>query len=93
MARAATVRVDVRPALFRWARDRARLPEETLLRQFPKLREWEAGTRKPTLRQVEAFADATAAPLGYLLLPDPPEEAPRPERRGRCALQLNWSSE
>jgi Zn-dependent peptidase ImmA (M78 family) len=68
------MRVDVKPALLHWALERARLPEETLLRKFPKLREWEAGTTKPTLRQVEAFADATAAPLGYLLLPAPPEE-------------------
>src|SRR5581483_11775377 len=82
MPRAASIRVDVKPALLRWARERARLREETLLRQFPKLREWEAGTTKPTLRQVEAFADATASPLGYLFLPEPPEDAlPIPDFR------------
>jgi Zn-dependent peptidase ImmA (M78 family) len=68
------MRVDVNPRLLRWARDRAGLPVDALLQRFPKLPEWEAGTVKPTLRQLEAFAGATAAPFGYLFLPDPPQE-------------------
>lgn len=68
------MRVDVKPGLLRWARERARLEPGTLEKRFPRLHEWEAGTAKPTLRQLEAFADATAAPLGYMFLPEPPEE-------------------
>jgi transcriptional regulator with XRE-family HTH domain len=70
----APMRVNVNPALLRWARERAHLPLEALLERFPKLREWESGAGKPTLRQLEAFADATAAPFGYLFLSAPPEE-------------------
>ncbi len=67
-------RVEVKPELLRWARERARLPMETLLQRFPKLREWEAGEAQPTFRQLEAFADTTAAPFGYFFLPEPPDE-------------------
>jgi Zn-dependent peptidase ImmA (M78 family) len=76
------LRVDVKPELLRWARERARLPIEDLLQRFPKLREWEAEEAKPTFRQLEAFADATAAPFGYLFLQEPPEEPlPIPDLR------------
>jgi Zn-dependent peptidase ImmA (M78 family) len=69
-----TVRVEVKPELLRWARERARLPVETLLQRFPKLREWETGEAHPTFRQLEAFADTTAAPFGYFFLTEPPDE-------------------
>lgn len=39
---------------------------ETLERRFPKYREWEAGTVKPTYRQLERFAKATYTPFGAL---------------------------
>ena len=67
-------RVEVRPELIRWARERSRLPADELTKRFPKLARWESGAEKPTLRQLEAYANATAAPLGYLFLPEPPEE-------------------
>jgi Zn-dependent peptidase ImmA (M78 family) len=82
MPRTSTVRADVRPALLRWARERARLDPAALAKRFPRLEEWEAGTSKPTFRQLEAFADATAAPFGFMFLPEPPEEAlPIPDFR------------
>ncbi len=78
----ATMRVEVNPALLRWARDRAGLTVDDLLHRFPKLSEWEAGTAKPTLRQLEAFASAVAVPFGYLFLPEPPQETlPVPDFR------------
>jgi Zn-dependent peptidase ImmA (M78 family) len=78
----ASARVEVKPELLRWARERAGLPVDTLQRRFPKLSEWEEGTAQPTLRQLEAFAGVTAAPLGYLFLPEPPhEELPIPDFR------------
>ena len=64
----------MRPALLRWARERARLEPEALAKRFPRLQEWEEGTAKPTLRELEAFADATAVPFGYMFLQEPPEE-------------------
>jgi Zn-dependent peptidase ImmA (M78 family) len=75
-------RVDVRPELLRWARERSRLPPEALSKRFPRLAEWESGAAKPTLRQLEDFADATATPFGYLFLSEPPQETlPIPDFR------------
>jgi transcriptional regulator with XRE-family HTH domain len=67
-------RVPVKPELIRWARERAGLGVRDLARRFPKLREWEEGQTKPTLRQLEDYAKATAAPVGYLFLSEPPDE-------------------
>jgi len=78
MPKQATMRVEVRPQLLRWARERARLAPTTLAKRFPRLQEWEAETEKPTLRQLEAYADATAVPLGYMFLPEPPPDEPLP---------------
>lgn len=78
----ATMRVEVKPALVRWARERAGLPADDLLRRFPKLHQWEEGTAKPTLRQLEDFAGATTVPFGYLFLAEPPQETlPIPDFR------------
>lgn len=44
--------------------------------------EWESGKKKPTLKQLEAYAKATRTPFGYFFLPTPPEEAlPIPDFR------------
>jgi len=67
-------RVQVKPELLRWARERARLSIEQLETKFPRLGEWESGATAPTLKQLEAYARATNAPVGYLFLPAPPEE-------------------
>lgn len=68
-------RAAVNPALLRWARERAGIMEAgELAGRFPKLSNWEAGTAQPTLNQLEAFARAMHAPVGYLFLPAPPEE-------------------
>jgi Zn-dependent peptidase ImmA (M78 family) len=67
-------RAPVHPTLLRWARERAGLELANLLRRFPKLEEWEAGDRQPTLKQLEDFARAVHVPVGYLFLSTPPEE-------------------
>ena len=69
-------RVEVNPALLRWARERAGFSIERLLGKFPQLEEWESGRTQPTLRQLERFAHATFAPFGFLFLKAPPEETP-----------------
>lgn len=59
-------RVSVDPATLRWAQERSGKDVKTLERRFPKYREWEAGTLKPTYRQLEHFARATYTPFGVL---------------------------
>ena len=76
------MRVDVKPEMLRWARERAGLDRNALLKRFPRLDEWERGATRMTLRQLEDFANATHAPIGYLLLDAPPiEEVPIPDFR------------
>ena len=75
-------RVEVRPELLRWARERSGRSLESLGEKFPHLLAWEKGQSRPTLKQLESFAKATFAPIGYLFLPAPPEErVPIPDFR------------
>ena len=66
MAKAVRVRVEVKPTLLRWARDRAGLQLGQLARRFPRLSHWESGDVHPTRKQLERFAKATHAPLEHL---------------------------
>lgn len=68
------MRVPVNPAFFPWAIERARGDVEALAHRFPKLGEWVQGQAQPTLKQLEEFAKATHAPVGFFFLPEPPEE-------------------
>lgn len=75
-------RVDVNPALYAWAIGRARSSSLALATRFPRLAEWESGRSTPTLKQLEAFAAATHAPIGFFFLPAPPVEVvPIPDFR------------
>ena len=77
-----TLRVDVKPELFRWARQRAGIDPETLVKRFPKYREWENGEIQPTFKQLEQLAKATHAPIGSFFLSQPLEEpVPLPDLR------------
>lgn len=76
------LRVEIRPALLSWARERAGFERDALARRFPKLAAWEQGTAKPTLKQIEKFASATHTPIGFLFLQQPPvEHIPIPDFR------------
>jgi Zn-dependent peptidase ImmA (M78 family) len=75
-------RIAVKPELLRWARQRARVPEDMLNRRFPKLGLWESEKAQPTLKQLERYAKTTLTPIGYLFLPEPPvEKVPIPDFR------------
>jgi transcriptional regulator with XRE-family HTH domain len=84
------MRVEVKPELLRWARERAGLGLGTLATRFPHLEAWERGDDHPTFKQLESFAKATHAPIGYLFLQTPPvEHVPIPDFRtiGNTHLQ------
>ena len=59
-------RVDVQPALLRWARERPGRSIHELRRRFPKLDVWERGEVLPTLKQLKTFANTTHTPIGTL---------------------------
>ncbi len=76
------VRVEVKPELIRWARERAGLDTDVLTERFPQLEAWERGEIRPTLKQIERFAKATYTPPGFLFLQEPPvERVPIPDFR------------
>jgi transcriptional regulator with XRE-family HTH domain len=76
------MKVDVAPGLLRWAVERAGCSKTTLAGRFPKLSEWLRGEDRPTLKQLERFAQATHAPGGYFFLREPPHETvPIPDLR------------
>jgi Zn-dependent peptidase ImmA (M78 family) len=76
------MRVEVRPELLRWARERSGLDIPALTRRFPHLDSWERGEAHPTLKQLEGFAKVTHTPVGYLFLSEPPvEHVPIPDFR------------
>jgi Zn-dependent peptidase ImmA (M78 family) len=66
-------RVNISEPVLRWALERSGR-SEAVQRKFPKLSGWLRGKSQPTLHQIEALARATSTPLGYLFLPEPPED-------------------
>lgn len=86
-------RVEVKPDLLRWARERAGLSTGALARRFPKLEAWERGALHPTLKQLEGFARATHTPVGFLFLDSPPaERVPIPDFRTVAQARMGHPS-
>lgn len=76
------MRVEVRPELLDWARERAGLSVDTVVQRLPKFEQWGRRQALPTLRQLEQFARLTHTPVGYLFLQEPPvERLPIPDFR------------
>lgn len=66
----------ITPSVLKWARETARMTEETAAAKIPvpveKLREWEAGTSQPTIKQAQILAKAYRRPFAIFFLPDIP---------------------
>ena len=87
------MQVQVRPELLRWAREPAGFDLTALSKRFPRLPAWERGDTRPTLKQLEQFANATHAPIGFLFLSEPPvEEVPIPDFRTVANRQVERPS-
>lgn len=67
------LRVHVESSLIEWASERSGKTLEDLSAKFPRVGAWAQGEAEPTLKQLEAFAKATSTPIGFLMLPEPPE--------------------
>ncbi len=91
-----TLRVNVKPEMFRWARERAGIHVDALVKRFPRYPEWESGEKQPTLKQLEKLARVTYAPIGSFFLSAPLDEpVPIPDMRtignefvGRPSVEL-----
>ncbi len=87
------MRVEIRPEMLHWAIQRAGDRSEYLYEKFPHLEDWERGEAQPTLKQLESFAKAAYVPIGFLFLPEPPEEKlPVPDYRTVEARKLERPS-
>ena len=78
------------PPLLVWAREQAgfSVPEAARASRLPvaRLRDWEQGGGRPTMKQARDLAALYGQPLGTLYLDHPPAVAPMPaDFRGRIA--------
>lgn len=88
-----TMRVAVQPQLLTWACRRAGKQPADLAAAFPKIAQWLDGSVQPTLKQLERFAKRTYTPIGFLFLPEPPEEGvPIPDMRTLGSVELTHPS-
>ena len=83
----ASLQVNLQPDVLRWARERTRYDPDALARKMginpERVVEWEKSGRL-TAAQADKLARHTHTPLGFLFLPEPPEERlPIPDFRGR----------
>ncbi|MFN9339627.1 MAG: ImmA/IrrE family metallo-endopeptidase [Candidatus Kapaibacterium sp.] len=68
----------ITPNVLKWARESARMTEETAAAKVSvtvdKLKEWEAGTTQPTIRQAQTLAKAYKRPFALFFLPEVPRD-------------------
>ena len=71
--------IAIKPNMLTWAIDRAGYDLEEFLLHNPVVEKWMEDLKKPTVKQLEKFAQKVHLPFGYLFLPEPPrEEIPFP---------------
>ena len=66
--------VPVPPEILRWACERAGYDVAQVAERLPQFPAWVRREKLPTLKQLERLARLTRTPLGYLFLPEPPDE-------------------
>ncbi|HKK63112.1 MAG TPA: ImmA/IrrE family metallo-endopeptidase [Bacteroidales bacterium] len=71
--------VNINADMLVWAISRAGYDLHEFSTKLPKIVDWIEGTKKPTIKQLEAFSKKVHIPFGYLFLQKPPiEEIPIP---------------
>ena len=86
----ATARININPEMLIWAIERVGHNVDVFLARNPKVADWIAGIKKPTLKSLEDFAKRLYVPFGYLFLNEPPEEeCPIPFFRSATNRQNN----
>lgn len=66
--------VDINNNLLIWAIERAGINIDEVSKTIPYFSSWLLGKKKPTVKQLEKFAQKVHLPFGYLFLDNPPEE-------------------
>ncbi|HBS89050.1 MAG: hypothetical protein A2W91_06695 [Bacteroidetes bacterium GWF2_38_335] len=88
----------ITPNVLKWARESARMTEETAAAKIPKLtveklKEWEEGTSQPTIRQAQILAKAYNRPFALFFLPEVPRDfQPLQDFRKSGSKELTTSS-
>src|SRR3989337_1733458 len=90
-------KADITPKVLKWARESARMSEETAAGKVPvtieKLKEWEEGTSQPTIKQAETLAKAYRRPFALFFLPEIPRDfQPLQDYRRKTAKALGTAS-
>jgi len=66
--------MSIKPEMYQWACNRGPVDMRKLHKRFPMYDDWKNGIKEPTLKQLEAFAKFTHAPVGAMFLSEPMEE-------------------
>lgn len=65
----------ISPDLIRWARSRSNLSVASLIAEFPRYAQWESGTARLDVNELELFSKRTQTPFGYFFLDAPPDDS------------------
>src|SRR3970040_1080017 len=90
-------KANITPNVLKWARESARMTEETASSKVPvsidKLKEWEKGISQPTIRQAQTLAKAYRRPFALFFLPEIPRDfQPLKDFRRKTAKPLGTGS-
>ncbi len=66
--------VNINANIITWAIVRAGYELQEFITKVPTVAQWIAGTKKPTVKQLETFSKKVHLPFGYLFLTVPPKE-------------------
>ncbi len=69
-----TSEITISREMLLWAISRGEQDAESLIEAVPRIRDWLAGKRKPTMPQLKDLSRRTHTPLGFFFLPEPPSD-------------------